>query len=89
MKVPSLLLWAVKIVPVLLSVTVICALGTTAPCGSNTVPVIEPCSTWAAAKETASNQVTKNPTVLDGMCTPLSKARSNVRKKFNAILLRA
>src|SRR5260370_40684431 len=69
-NVPSLLLLAVKFAPVLSSVAVICAFGTTAPCGSNTVPVMEPRCTCAAAKETASQ---KRTTTLTLMCFALSE----------------
>src|SRR5258708_13165276 len=69
-NVPSLPLLTVTLAPVLSSVTVICAFGTTAPCGSNTVPVMEPRCTCAAAKETASQKITA---ALSLMCFPLSE----------------
>src|SRR5258708_38771446 len=73
-NVPSLPLLTVTLAPVLSSVTVICAFGTTAPCGSNTVPVMEPRCTCAAAKETASQKITAT---LSLMCFPLSE-RANL-----------
>src|SRR5712671_4842155 len=54
-KVPSLAVFTVNTAPVASSVAVTAADETTAPCGSNTVPDIEPRCTCAAQNEAASN----------------------------------